>query len=318
MTAIAGSEAQILITSSTNTTMTDEVLLDSGDHTKFTVTVANAGHRYWDDNATFVIQKEVDDIQTVTITGAPTGGTFTLTFGGDTTSGIAYNAAAADVQAALVALASIGAGNVGVTGNAGGPYTVEFKGTLGYASQSVMTASGAGLTGGTSPGVTVTHTQTGSTWTTAAATTYTIQYVGGKVIFGSALLGTPSVRVHSGAYLAYSAMADATKAEPSYEADMLDSTSFTTDSTAVHWRTYIPSLTKASFKISKWSVDGAFLDATTSATKYVLSLIPSVLAPTPNRMEAYAYTKTDGIKADVSALVSEDLEFQVSGQFYIV
>ena len=38
-----------------------------------------------------------DEVQTVTLTGAPTGGTFTLTYGGQTTSGIAFDAAAATV-----------------------------------------------------------------------------------------------------------------------------------------------------------------------------------------------------------------------------
>ena len=40
-----------------------------------------------------------DEVQTVTITGGPTGGTFTLTWGGQTTAAIAYNATAATVQA---------------------------------------------------------------------------------------------------------------------------------------------------------------------------------------------------------------------------
>ena len=38
---------------------------------------------------------------------------------------------AAQLQAALTALPSIGAGNVTVTGNAGGPYTITFQSTLG-------------------------------------------------------------------------------------------------------------------------------------------------------------------------------------------
>ena len=54
-------------------------------------------------------------------------GTFTLTFGANTTSAIAYNASAATVAAALNALASIiSAGGVTVTGGAGGPYQVAF------------------------------------------------------------------------------------------------------------------------------------------------------------------------------------------------
>ena len=72
----------------------------------------------------------VDEVQTVTLTGTPTGGTFTLTFGGYTTSSLAYNASAATVQTALRALTSIGGANVDVAGGAGGPYTVTFVGTL--------------------------------------------------------------------------------------------------------------------------------------------------------------------------------------------
>lgn len=91
--------------------------------------------------------------QSVTITGVPTGGTFTLTVEGSTTSAIAYNATAATVRAALEALPGLAPGDVTVTGSAGGPYTVTF--TRGGGDVAAMTASGASLTGGTSPGVTI-------------------------------------------------------------------------------------------------------------------------------------------------------------------
>lgn len=96
-----------------------------------------------------------NEVQTVTITGAPTGGTFTLTLGGQTTAGIAFNAAASAVQTALQALSTVGANNATVTGAAGGPYTVTFVGALAGTNVAQMTASGASLTGGTTPGVTV-------------------------------------------------------------------------------------------------------------------------------------------------------------------
>ena len=98
---------------------------------------------------------DVSEVQRVTITGTPTGGTFTLTFSGQTTAGIAYNAAAAAVQSALEALSNLAVGDVAVTGGPGPgtPYTVTFRASMGNVAQ--MTASGAGLTGGTTPGVTV-------------------------------------------------------------------------------------------------------------------------------------------------------------------
>lgn len=61
----------------------------------------------------------------VTVTDA-TGGTFTLTYGGEETAAIAYNATAATVQSRLAALSSVGTGKVTVSGNAGGPWTVTF------------------------------------------------------------------------------------------------------------------------------------------------------------------------------------------------
>jgi RHS repeat-associated protein len=95
-----------------------------------------------------------DAVQTVQLTGGPTGGTFTLTFGGDTTSAIAYNASNATVQSALAALADIGSGNVFVSAALGGGWEIRFTGSLAGSYQNQMTASSL-LTGGTSPGVSI-------------------------------------------------------------------------------------------------------------------------------------------------------------------
>lgn len=92
-----------------------------------------------------------NEIQTVTITGSPTGGTFTLTFQGQTTAGIAYNATAATVQAALEALSNIAPGDVVVTGGPmpGVGVVVTFQGQYAGIDVTQMTGSAAGLTGGT-------------------------------------------------------------------------------------------------------------------------------------------------------------------------
>jgi hypothetical protein len=86
-----------------------------------------------------------DAQQTVTVTA--TGGHFTLSLGAETTVNIAYNAAAADVQAALAALAAVGADNAGVTGDAAGPWTVEFKGVLAGQPVAAMVATDVDLAG---------------------------------------------------------------------------------------------------------------------------------------------------------------------------
>ncbi|VTR93557.1 rhs repeat-associated core domain-containing protein : YD repeat protein OS=Isosphaera pallida (strain ATCC 43644 / DSM 9630 / IS1B) GN=Isop_2419 PE=4 SV=1: VCBS: RHS_repeat [Gemmata massiliana] len=92
-----------------------------------------------------------DAVQVIVLTGSPTGGTFALSFGGSTTSALAYNASAATVQAALAGLASIGSGNVQVSAAAGGGWEVRFIGTKAGTYQAAITSNGAGLTGGTSP-----------------------------------------------------------------------------------------------------------------------------------------------------------------------
>jgi RHS repeat-associated protein len=96
-----------------------------------------------------------DSVQQVGLTGGPTGGTFTLTFNGQTTAPIAYNGTAAAVQSALQALTTIGAGNALVAGPAGGPWTVRFAGALAGSVQPALTGNGAKLTGGTPSSVAV-------------------------------------------------------------------------------------------------------------------------------------------------------------------
>lgn len=113
----------------------------------------------------------VNEVQTITLTGVPTGGTFTVTYSGQTTSAIAYNASAGTVQTALIALSNIGPSDVVVTGSAGGPYTVTFGGTLAATNLAEMTASGASLTGGSSQAIAVdavTASSGPNHWDTAA------------------------------------------------------------------------------------------------------------------------------------------------------
>lgn len=103
-----------------------------------------------------------NEVQTVTISGSPTGGTFTLTYGGQTTAAIAYNATASAAQTALQALSTIGADNVTVGGGPGPgtPYTVTFVGRLGGQNVALMTAAHA-FTGGTTPAIAVAETTAG-------------------------------------------------------------------------------------------------------------------------------------------------------------
>jgi hypothetical protein len=106
----------------------------------------------------------VSEVQSVVLTGAPTGGTFTLSFQGATTGPIVFGATAAQVITALLALSTIGATNVSGTGGPlpSTPVVVTFIGTLAAQSLPQMTGNGALLTGGTTPTVAVTTTTEGA------------------------------------------------------------------------------------------------------------------------------------------------------------
>lgn len=102
------------------------------------------------------------EVQSLAVTGTPTGGTLSLSFRGQTAT-VPYNATAAQVQAALTALNTIGGGNLTATGGPlpGSAVVLTFAGTL--AKQDVMqiVGSGAALTGGATPAAAVTTTTTG-------------------------------------------------------------------------------------------------------------------------------------------------------------
>jgi hypothetical protein len=102
------------------------------------------------------IDQRTNENQTVRVANA-TGGTFTLTFDGQTTAPLAFNSTAAQIAAALAALSSIGGtSNVQATG---GPVNtanvlVTWKGTFEEQNVATLTFDATGLTG-TTPTVTI-------------------------------------------------------------------------------------------------------------------------------------------------------------------
>jgi len=118
------------------------------------------------DASTALVTSAASEVQTITITGTPTGGTFALSFRGQVTAAIAYNAAGNAVQTALQALSTIGSGNATVTG--AGPYVVTFAAALANQDVPTIVADGSLLTGGTAPAVGVVVTTPGTSgWRSA-------------------------------------------------------------------------------------------------------------------------------------------------------
>lgn len=105
-----------------------------------------------------------NEVQTLTITGTPTGGDFKLKFGTETTASILYNATAANVKTALEALDAIPANSLTVTGGPlpGTGVVVTFGGSLGSEDQPLMTVQNASFTGGTTPAAAVAQTTPGA------------------------------------------------------------------------------------------------------------------------------------------------------------
>ncbi|HMG44987.1 MAG TPA: hypothetical protein VK611_26880 [Acidimicrobiales bacterium] len=87
-----------------------------------------------------------DEVQTITEGGSGLT-SFTLTYAGQTTTSLLAAATSAQVQAALEALSNIAVGDVTVTGDAGGVYTVTFGGNLANTNVAQMTSTPTGGTG---------------------------------------------------------------------------------------------------------------------------------------------------------------------------
>jgi len=104
------------------------------------------------------IDLSTNEVQSITRTGTVSGGTYTISFGGQTTASIAYDATSATTQAALEALSTIGSDNVSVTGApiSGGPVYITFREDLGKTNVAEVTVSSSLTGGGTIAVATVT------------------------------------------------------------------------------------------------------------------------------------------------------------------
>lgn len=110
-----------------------------------------------------IATEAVYDIQTLSVSGTPTGGTFTLG-GGPLTgvAGIPYNATSRQVEAALNA--NLAPGNTCAC--SGGPLPgtgvmIVWDGNLSQSAQNILTVGTNSLTGGSSPAPSVAHTVVG-------------------------------------------------------------------------------------------------------------------------------------------------------------
>lgn len=88
-----------------------------------------------------------NEVQRIAIDPLPYDGSFSLTYGGQTTAAIDYNATASSVKEALEALSNIEVGDVSVTKLGAGTWDVQFTGNLAGTDVAMMTANGGSLVG---------------------------------------------------------------------------------------------------------------------------------------------------------------------------
>lgn len=148
----------------------------------------------------------------------------------------------------------------------------------------------------------------GTTWTTAGATTYALQYVGGKVIFKVANAAGTHVRL-SGSYLPYSELGNAHEWALDNKVTLVDASTFGTT-----WKQFAATQQEASAKVMRYWLDGFFA----SNLGADLVLVFYVDTTTGARYEAFARLAQDTAKASVNALVDEELTFTIDGAVFYV
>lgn len=159
----------------------------------------------------------------------------------------------------------------------------------------------------------------GSTWSNT--TPKVVQYLGGKVTFASAVSGaTPSARVTAGNYFPYGLLAQITAWSFDGQMSFADNTVMTGQiggGGGSPFKTFQPMQLEGAFSVTKFWVPESsvpFAQYLTSATPLVLSGVEA----TGNRYEGMCFLKKGSIKTDVTKLVDEALDLQLSGQFYPV
>ncbi|MCX2931407.1 hypothetical protein ORI20_14070 [Mycobacterium sp. CVI_P3] len=133
---------QFTLTDSNGNDRTVGALWKSSDSTKVTVTPAGLA------TAVAITPAPANEVQTITLSGTPTG-TYPVRFKGSAwSSPIAPNASSSSLKSILEALSTIGSGNVNVAGTAGGPYTVTFQGALANTPVPTLEVDNTDLSGG--------------------------------------------------------------------------------------------------------------------------------------------------------------------------
>lgn len=145
-------------------------------------------------------------------------------------------------------------------------------------------------------------TDGGTTWSTVSSG-YTVQYLGGKVTFGSAQAVGTQVRA-TAYYFTSTAVGQAYEWSVSLALDTVDVSTF-----GDSYKAYIPVMRSATASISDWWLDETYL--TDLGAKVVLSLDTGA-----GRYEGYAWLAGNSVTAAVDNAVAETLDFSFDGEVF--
>lgn len=147
----------------------------------------------------------------------------------------------------------------------------------------------------------------GTTWT-VITTGFMLSRVNARVIFAVANPAGTQVRFTSGAYFVESLIAEASSWEQNMKAAKIDTTVFN----AAGAESSIPGIFSGVIKTNRFWISGARSQSLAARDLLVLAFI----APTGNRYEGYVYASDSNIKTDPKNAVLEDLQFNLTDEYF--
>ena len=156
---------------------------------------------------------------------------------------------------------------------------------------------------------------------TTAHTDFAVNYVQGKVTFGTALTTAEGDAVTVDARFVTASYLPITRSwSMDVSVGMLDTTTFSTTTGAVQWRTFTDGLSGATVELGRINEGGstavpAFFDRLNTNQDLIVELIHQP-AGTTFTLEAYARVSGDGFAAPIDALVEETASLTIDGPLY--
>lgn len=151
----------------------------------------------------------------------------------------------------------------------------------------------------------------GTTWTTVT-TGFQLFRCNARVVFTSQQPVGTQVRFASGNYFPYAQIAEAASCEVAFKMNTDETTTFASATASSGGKSFTPTTLEATLKYNSfWASNGRL--ASLVARDY---LIVSFQSPTGNRYEGFCYASDAGIKDDVNKVVTKDLVFQLTDEFF--